>query len=1375
MPVEASCARGERSLLENQLKLFVPAQYTMCGSMFEICAAAFERKRDKTAMLMDTGANATAILPDYEHLMHHAYKSDTKIENFKGGATQVRYTGALGAHVDRCHSIGGLKFNVLGISQVCNPRTKYRFEVGDDEHAYIKRKSDGSVLIKGDLINGLWWCSLEDLMVPDTVMNNEGEFINYANARLVNKATRLHLATHMGLQELRASVEKGIIDLDYRISEEEWAEAGQFCNTCAAAKSKQRIPKMPSVNAATYIYEQLYIDLFSWKPIEKNGFKYAALLLDKFSRTRWLLGLKHKRDIYMELAKWFKSHIGIDCQKVHDIIIPKATPEVEKGIAIFQSDNAGELTSVRLTDLLYDYFVKNRRTIVAHMHFQDGCIERQIGLLCETARALQVQLHEPNRHDLYWHALVHSTWLSNRLNNPTGKSSYEHHYGKPPNPSRWIPYGCVGWAVLPHVYRYSKNPKIPELRRDQKSRPRAIPVKYLGHQYGKKGHKVLIKSNGRVAMFTTVYWDERAFGPCHIAGGLQVRKSRFRKGMRKLRKILRTSKDLPTLFEAKGDIEAWRTPQPPRPALGCSRCRFKSTGCRGKDGRGCQQKLKAWLEKYDKSAESGEESDGSLATLDSKDLSNADDSGSDLDAASEYSTDEELARTNAQTANYALIEKSNEISTLTEELEYYREHFDRWKRIRRRDDRDCPIDKIAALESAAHMTNGPTEKGIFNESYIDYLFRQDAHLPAFTGYRSEKADQYRNLPGVLDRDRCCVILNMKNEAMQQTQVIKIVDSVGHTYLLPIPSSEFHRVHMIKDGKESFSHFEYINTMMKTSFVPTTGAEAIKDPEWRKQGMFPEFAKLEEMKCWELVNEADMPEGAKLVSGKWVFRQKYSKDGQPTKKKGRYVCRGFSCRPGIDYSSHHTYSPVASADAIRLMLNICAAEGQILEQADITNAYIINELDAEIYMPLPEGYEEFCKSKGKKPPDRKSTRIKLLRSLYGMPQSGFLFYSSLVKALESLKFVQCTEPCVFYRPEDDGTVSRIAIYVDDLILGFSDQAVLDKFKTDLGNAHELFEVKQLGPLEFLLGVHVTYDRAKRTIALDQERYIEKLHARFITDPQSDAFKKRQLYPMKLETSMMFRDPAKWRHKYPKKEEADKPCDQTLYRAVIGSLLHAIKWTRNDAMTAVYFAATAMHRPTEEALQAALCIVRYLYDTKNMKLTYNLEGATKDLTGYCDSDLGGWHDGRSRGGWSIKVGTHAHNNPPFVWNCHLERVIFRSIADSEQSACARLGCDLVVYRRLATQLGFRVDDKLTNVYSDNNPLIKRIDNPIRVRCKLHSKLRLMKVIEFANRDSTERIMIVHHIDGPKNPSDIWTKIQPNPKDFLFCRKVNMNLPQ
>jgi hypothetical protein len=52
--------------------------------------------------------------------------------------------------------------------------------------------------------------------------------------------------------------------------------------------------------------------------------------------------------------------------------------------------------------------------------------------------------------------------------------------------------------------------------------------------------------------------------------------------------------------------------------------------------------------------------------------------------------------------------------------------------------------------------------------------------------------------------------------------------------------------------------------------------------------------------------------------------------------------------------------------------------------------------------------------------------------------------------------------------------------------------------------------------------------------------------------------------------------------------------------------------------------------------------------------------------------------------------------------------------------------------------------------------------------------MQVIAYANVDSPERILHVHHIPGKKNPSDTWTKFQKDVRDYHFCRATNLNLP-
>ena len=52
----------------------------------------------------------------------------------------------------------------------------------------------------------------------------------------------------------------------------------------------------------------------------------------------------------------------------------------------------------------------------------------------------------------------------------------------------------------------------------------------------------------------------------------------------------------------------------------------------------------------------------------------------------------------------------------------------------------------------------------------------------------------------------------------------------------------------------------------------------------------------------------LPEGKSVVGGKWVYSVKLDKNNDVTKYKARFVARGFSQIPGIDY--HDTFAPTA---------------------------------------------------------------------------------------------------------------------------------------------------------------------------------------------------------------------------------------------------------------------------------------------------------------------------------------------------------------------------------------------------------------------------------------------------------------------------------
>ncbi|KAI0992168.1 hypothetical protein K3495_g16018, partial [Podosphaera aphanis] len=136
-------------------------------------------------------------------------------------------------------------------------------------------------------------------------------------------------------------------------------------------------------------------------------------------------------------------------------------------------------------------------------------------------------------------------------------------------------------------------------------------------------------------------------------------------------------------------------------------------------------------------------------------------------------------------------------------------------------------------------------------------------------------------------------------------------------------------------------------------IPRTYRQAINDKqhaiEWRA-AINEEIRSLIENGTWE---ESILPEGANLVSTKWVFTVK-TKDGKVERFKARLVARGFSQIPGKDYSD--TFAPTARMDTLRLFLALVARHDLECRQFDIKNAFTESTLKEEIYLAPPEGLE-----------------------------------------------------------------------------------------------------------------------------------------------------------------------------------------------------------------------------------------------------------------------------------------------------------------------------------------------------------------------------------------------------------------------------------
>jgi hypothetical protein len=78
-------------------------------------------------------------------------------------------------------------------------------------------------------------------------------------------------------------------------------------------------------------------------------------------------------------------------------------------------------------------------------------------------------------------------------------------------------------------------------------------------------------------------------------------------------------------------------------------------------------------------------------------------------------------------------------------------------------------------------------------------------------------------------------------------------------------------------------------------------------------MSEEFFALQKNNTWDFVPR---PSGANIVTGKWVYRYKFRSNGSLEWYKARWVLRGFTQCPGIDFDEtfqsscqtcYHSYS------------------------------------------------------------------------------------------------------------------------------------------------------------------------------------------------------------------------------------------------------------------------------------------------------------------------------------------------------------------------------------------------------------------------------------------------------------------------------------
>ena len=75
-------------------------------------------------------------------------------------------------------------------------------------------------------------------------------------------------------------------------------------------------------------------------------------------------------------------------------------------------------------------------------------------------------------------------------------------------------------------------------------------------------------------------------------------------------------------------------------------------------------------------------------------------------------------------------------------------------------------------------------------------------------------------------------------------------------------------------------------------------------------MLEEYNSILTNDVWDVVPR---PQGKSVVTSKWIYKVKFSADGNVGKCKARFVARGFSQKEGIDFDE--TFAPIARYSSI----------------------------------------------------------------------------------------------------------------------------------------------------------------------------------------------------------------------------------------------------------------------------------------------------------------------------------------------------------------------------------------------------------------------------------------------------------------------------
>lgn len=210
----------------------------------------------------------------------------------------------------------------------------------------------------------------------------------------------------------------------------------------------------------------------------------------------------------------------------------------------------------------------------------------------------------------------------------------------------------------------------------------------------------------------------------------------------------------------------------------------------------------------------------------------------------------------------------------------------------------------------------------------------------------------------------------------------------------------------------------------------------------------------------------LPPRKTLVGCKWIFTLKHDSDGSVVRHKACLVAKGFN---------QNLWHLLSWEICFNSKIDICSSD--YLQLPHTIGLFISLSLRMLLWME----FERMLSTPGFRPKGENGLVFRLKKFIYGSKQSQRLV-RKFFKAIISYGFQQWQIDHLVFSFRHHSKILFLVVYVHDIVLVGNGDSSIQALKSYIRN---VFEVKDLGPLKYFLGIEVT--RSSKGICLSRRKY------------------------------------------------------------------------------------------------------------------------------------------------------------------------------------------------------------------------------------------------------------------------------------------------